>query len=130
MSNKPHTHSHLHSDGIEHAHQHQHNSAKHHHIHKEKNKTTPWIIFLIFFFGPCEPLIPLLVYPAAEHGIFTVIIISMVFAITTIATMLALVFIGIFGISFIPTKRIEQHIHTLAGLSIFISGIGIQFLGF
>lgn len=129
-SSKPHTHSHNHSDGTEHVHLHTHENSNHKHIHKsEKSKSTPWVIFLIFLFGPCEPLIPLLVYPAANLNVFAVIFISTIFAVVTIATMLAFVFFGLFGISFLPLKKIEQHIHTLAGLSILFSGVGIQFLG-
>ncbi len=130
-SNNTHSHIHFHSDGMEHSHSHSHKNAEHLHPHKTENKSkaTPWVIFLIFLFGPCEPLIPLLIYPAAEHNVFAVIIISTIFGIVTISTMLGIVLFGLYGISFIPMKRIEKHIHTLAGLSILISGIAVQFLG-
>jgi sulfite exporter TauE/SafE len=131
QSSNTHSHIHFHADGIEHSHTHTHKNAEHKHIHetKEKSKATPWVLFLIFLFGPCEPLIPLLIYPAAGHNIFAVVFISTIFGIVTIGTMLGIVFLGLYGISFIPMKKIEKHIHTLAGLSILFSGIAVQFLG-
>ena len=41
------------------------------HVHDpqtgETINLTPWILFIIFAFGPCEPLIPLFFYSAAKH---------------------------------------------------------------
>jgi ABC-type nickel/cobalt efflux system permease component RcnA len=64
---KKHTHSHYHVGGDNHTHEHNHHES---HVHLHENdvvKTTPWILFLIFVFGPCEPLIPILMYP--QHKI-------------------------------------------------------------
>lgn len=125
-----HTHVHVHSDGTVHDHKHNHLSTPHTHKHKtEKSSLTPWVIFLIFLFGPCEPLIPLLIYPAAEQNTFAVVLISVVFSIATIATMLVIVFLGLYGLSYIPMAKIQKHIHTLAGISILMCGVAIQFLG-
>lgn len=125
-----HTHVHVHSDGTVHDHEHNHLSSAHTHTHKdEKSNLTPWMIFLIFLFGPCEPLIPLLIYPAAEQNTFAVILISVVFSIATIATMLVIVFLGLYGLSYIPMEKIQRHIHSLAGISILMCGVAIQFLG-
>ena len=46
----------------------------------ETFKTTPWVLFLIFVFGPCEPLIPLVMYPAAKHNIQGAIIVAILFS--------------------------------------------------
>ena len=130
INNETHTHKHFHSDGTLHDHSHGHNHFDHAHVHQEKSSnTTPWVLFIIFVFGPCEPLIPLLIYPAASHNFFAVILISSIFAIVTIATMLIIVFLGLYGLSLIPMEKIQKHIHTLAGISILFCGIGIQFLG-
>ena len=127
-SHDHHTH-HRHQDH-QHDHSHDHTRNSHSHIHKEENSNlTPWLIFLIFLFGPCEPLIPLLIYPAADHNIFAVILISLVFSIATILTMLVIVFSGLYGLSFLQTEKINKHIHTLAGFSILVYGVSIQFLG-
>ena len=85
--------------------------------------------FIIFLFGPCEPLIPLLIYHAANHSSFGIFIVALVFGIATISTMLIMVFIGVFGINLLPVKKLELHIHTLAGATILLCGISIQFLG-
>ncbi|GAI12193.1 unnamed protein product, partial [marine sediment metagenome] len=57
----------VHVDGEKHDHIHAH-KVEHSHVHDEKKGTslTPWILFIIFVFGPCEPLIPLVMYPAKK----------------------------------------------------------------
>jgi nickel/cobalt transporter (NicO) family protein len=124
-----HTHSHFHLGRQKHEHEHDH-SDQHAHIH-DRNvvPTTPWILFLIFVFGPCEPLIPLLMYPAAENNISGTIIVSLLFSVTTIGTMMAIVFAFKMGLSKIDLKPIEKYNHLIAGSLIFFSGIAIQFLG-
>ncbi|MCK4941529.1 sulfite exporter TauE/SafE family protein, partial [candidate division WOR-3 bacterium] len=79
IRNKPHRHKHVHSDGMAHSHSHQH-ATEHTHVHTSKpGNITPWILFVIFVFGPCEPLIPLIMYPAAKGSIFDVAIVALVF---------------------------------------------------
>lgn len=90
---------------------------------------TPWILFLIFVFGPCEVLIPLLIFPAAEHSVLGIASVSIVFGMATVLTMMVAVYIGYKGISFVRLKNAEKYTHLMAGLAILISGIGIQFLG-
>ena len=91
--------------------------------------TTPWILFLIFVFGPCEPLIPILMYPAAQNNISGAIIVSVLFSIVTIATMMSVVLAFRFGMNRINLKPIEKYSHLIAGAMIFFSGLAIQFLG-
>ncbi len=126
--NKSHEHLHPHDGDVLHSHRHSH-IGNHSHVHAEKSKSTPWILFIIFIFGPCEPLIPLLIYPASQHSYFGAGVVSLVFGITTIATMLLVVLTGKSIFKFIPLKKFELHIHTLAGLVILLCGISIQFLG-
>lgn len=127
--NKPHTHLHFHADGQVHEHQHVH-TLNHAHVHnQEKKSITPWVLFLIFVFGPCEPLIPLLMYPAAQSHWFDLTIVTLGFALITIATMLAIVFFTLKGIEFLPTEKIERYTHALAGFAILACGLAIQFLG-
>ncbi len=124
-----HSHIHYHQDGTVHTHTHNHKSD-HSHIHtSDIKRITPWLIFIIFILGPCEPLIPLLIYPAANLNTMAVISVAVVFSLVTLATMQIMVFIGIYGLSFIPLQKIQNHIHSLAGFSIFLCGISIQFLG-
>ena len=130
LRNRPHEHSHTHADGEVHSHTHTHHTA-HAHPHEQGTKAnlTPWIIFSIFVFGPCEPLIPLLMYPAAVHSSAGVAIVALVFALSTIATMLGMVFLGVAGVELIPFPRLERYIHAMAGGIIALSGISVLFLG-
>jgi len=129
IKNRPHTHLHVHETGI-HKHEHAHTN-EHTHVHELEGKInlTPWILFTIFIFGPCEPLIPLLMYPAAKNSLHGLVVVTAVFGSITIATMLSIVLISTFGISFLPLKKIERYNHALAGLAIFLCGIVIQFAG-
>ncbi len=126
---KKHTHHHFHYGSDDHAHEHDH-QKDHIHVHeKDVAKTTPWILFLIFVFGPCEPLIPILMYPAAENNIAGVITVSVLFSVVTIATMMGVVLAFKLGLSRINLKPVERYSHVIAGAVIFLSGIAIQFLG-
>jgi nickel/cobalt exporter len=128
IKNKPHEHFHAHEDEKNHTHRHIH-SDNHAHVHsQEKKNFTPWILFTIFILGPCESLIPILMYPAAKSSIGGVILVTSVFGIVTIATMLGVVLISLLGINFLPTKTLERYIHPIAGATIIMSGIGIHFL--
>ena len=96
---------------------------------KDAGRITPWILFLIFIFGPCEVLIPMLVYPAAESSGIGIFLVALVFGITTVSTMLLVVFLGYQGFSFIKFKGKEYQLHLYAGVIILLSGVSIQFLG-
>jgi ABC-type nickel/cobalt efflux system permease component RcnA len=130
MRNKPHHHTHMHQDGMMHTHEHRH-SDEHLHIHNKSSKKniTPWILFTIFLLGPCEPLIPLLMYPAAKEDFFGLVLVTSIFGLATILTMLIIVLISSYSINLIPTSKIERYMHAIAGATIFLSGLAIQFLG-
>jgi nickel/cobalt transporter (NicO) family protein len=105
--------------------------SPHHHLHEttEKKKFTFWILFAIFIFGPCEPLIPILMYPAAQHNYGAVAMISLLFAVTTISTMIIVVWLMVKGISLVKFNTLEKYQHVLAGGTIALCGAGIVFLG-
>ena len=127
---KIHGHSHIHNNGISHNHLHDHH-AEHTHIHEEEGTVnlTPWILFTIFVFGPCEALIPMLMFPAANESMVGLVLVTIVFGLSTILTMLTVVLVGIYGVNFIPLGKLEKYTHAIAGLIIFLSGSAIQFLG-
>jgi nickel/cobalt transporter (NicO) family protein len=126
---RKHSHTHFHLGGEKHNHDHDHHD-EHTHIHEnEVFKTTPWILFLIFVFGPCEPLIPILMYPAAQHNVSGAVIVSILFSIVTISTMMLVVFAFKMGFNKINLKPVEKYSHLIAGTMIFVSGLAIQFLG-
>ncbi len=127
---KPHTHFHIHEKNIVHSHEHIH-SHEHTHVHQETKdkKLTPWVLFIIFIFGPCEALIPILMYPAATASTFSLILVTTVFGITTIATMLGIVLLSLYGLKTISFPSIERYSHAFAGFLIFGCGVAIIFLG-
>ncbi len=128
--NKPHTHAHLHADGSIHDHIHSHNE-EHVHVHdkQEKKNITPWILFTIFVLGPCEPLIPIVMYPAARGNYHDLLITVLIFGIITILTMLTMVLGTLFGLNLMPLGKMERYVHALAGGTILLSGMSIVFLG-
>ncbi len=153
---KPHTHRHLHDQAVVpeqapgghnanshataepapgyndyHAHAHSHAAAAHAHVHDDRGKAniTPWILFTIFVFGPCEPLIPLVMYPAARRSLAGVVLVAAAFGLVTIATMLVIIAAASWGASFARLGKLEKYSHALAGLMIFVSGLAVQFLG-
>lgn len=127
---RPHRHVHDHGDEESHVHTHSHVQAHAHvHVSAGSPSITPWVLFTIFVFGPCEPLIPLIMYPAAESSMVGVVLVTAVFGTVTIGTMLATVFAGVYGLSWVPWSRAERWSHALAGMTILLCGGSIKFLG-
>ena len=129
--NKPHVHSHLHTDTCEHTHVHDHHE-EHLHVHdgrKNLPSVAPWTLFVIFVFGPCEPLIPILMYPAAQSSLFGLVVVTGVFSVITIGTMLVTVLLSRAGVDFLPLTQIQRFTHALAGGAIFLCGLAIIFIG-
>ncbi len=124
---RPHTHSHHHGDGTAHAHVHDHRSA-HAHVH-DGTSLTPWVLFVIFVLGPCEPLIPVLMYPALEMGPAEVMIVAAVFGVVTVMTMLAAVLLASWGLRFVKLEPLARWSHAMAGAMIALSGLAIEVLG-
>jgi nickel/cobalt transporter (NicO) family protein len=128
--NRPHKHAHFHMPDLEHEHSHDHHSEHVHvHDHPEKANITPWVLFIVFAFGPCEPLIPLIMYPAAKNNMFDMFMVTAVFASVTIGTMLTVVALGRRGVSFLNFGSMQRYSHAIAGAAILMCGLAIQFLG-
>lgn len=128
----PHQHRHAHLTDATHPHQHAHTHlGEHAHVHdRDSAKTiTPWVLFVIFVFGPCEPLIPILMYPAAKNSLLDMGLVTAVFGGVTTLTMLGAVHLGRLGVDFLPLKKIQRYSHALAGGTILLCGLAIQFLG-
>lgn len=125
IRNKPHTHAHVHLDDEDgHRHRHAHDDD-HVHVHEARAKPslTPWVLFTVFVFGPCEAMIPLMMFPAATKSWWVVGLVTGLFAAATIGTMLAAVAVGSLGFRFIPMKKLERYTHALAGATICLCGI-------
>ena len=96
---------------------------------KDRHKVTPWVMFIIFLLGPCEPMIPLLYFPAAKSSFSGMLILILVYTMCTLLTMILMVACGYYGVSFLKTNKLERYMHALGGVTIFICGIGMVFLG-
>jgi sulfite exporter TauE/SafE len=129
LRNKPHTHVHAHGDGVAHSHTHAH-TGEHAHPHAEDQRVgamTPWVLFTIFVFGPCEPLIPMLMFPAAELSVAGVALVAVVFSVCTLATMLAMVTAGYYGLSRLSFASLSRYGHAIAGFALASCGAAIKF---
>jgi len=127
---KEHKHKHIHPGQPEHTHIHSHlNEHFHYHKKEDYKNLTPWVLFIVFVFGPCEPLIPLLMYPAAKMGMGSVGVIAAVFGAVTISTMLGVVLLFSLGLTKWRIRSLEKYSHALAGFAILFCGIAIKFLG-
>jgi len=128
-SNRPHDHVHAHADGTVHAHPRTHD-APHLHVHAADAAAvaavpvwSPWLLFLVFAFGPCEPLIPLLMVPAARASWWAVAAVAAVFTAATLLTMAAAVVVLRSGVSCLPSSGLQRYAHAIAGAAILGCGV-------
>lgn len=124
--NKVHKHFDIYDDGAIYVYEHKHGEIVN---PKDRHAVTPWVMFIIFLLGPCEPMIPLLYFPAAKNSWAGMTLLIAVYTFFTLATMLLMVILGYYGIAFMKTEKLERHIHTLGGLTILICGAGMVFMG-
>ena len=126
-----HTHSHLHSHGDlvhEHAHDHAH---EHMHVHEAPSgrSLTPWALFIVFVLGPCEALIPLFMYPAAQQSPALVVAVAVVFGVVTLLAMLAAVAVTSLGVQKLKFPSLGRYSHAAAGAAIAACGAAISLAG-
>ncbi len=124
-NNRPHKHFDLENDGTIYVYEHRHNQAV---APTERFRVTPWVMFIIFLLGPCEPMIPLLYFPAAQQHWGNMILLILVYSLCTLVTMLVLVLTGYYGISFSASRSAEKYMHLLGGLTILICGAGMVWM--
>src|SRR6476619_2251083 len=94
----------------------------------EKHAVTPWVLFLVFVLGPCEPMIPLLCLPAARSVWWVLGVLIFVYTLCTLAAMLVMVLLGYYGVGLIKSDVLHRYIHAISGSAIFICGAGMVFL--
>lgn len=123
---KPKPHTHTSPDG--HSVMHLHSEAAPAHEHHAKGRSAFWGLFILFVLGPCEPLIPLLMYPAATHNALALVLVTVCFAVCTLATMLLMTFLGLKGAGMIKQGVLERYSHAFAGFAVFACGIMIYAL--
>lgn len=100
---------------------------KHSHHGREK-VVTSWTLFALIVFGPCEPLIPLM-FVGFGFGWAFVAAVFVVFAVATIAVMLAQVHMAIAGLSLAKVHWLEEGSAAIAGGVIALTGVAIRVLG-
>ncbi len=127
IRSKPHTHLHMpEGAGVE-VHEHLHEGG-HEHSHPgggiNVSQLTTWSLFTIFVLGPCEPLIPQLMYPAAKGHWAGVAAVALVFSIATIGTMTVMVVACFYGLKKVPS--LERYTHAIAGIAIVMCGLAIK----
>jgi ABC-type nickel/cobalt efflux system permease component RcnA len=124
-----HSHVHVHEDVV-HDHEHDHHSD-HAHVHEEgaRNTITPWAMFIIFVLGPCEALIPLFMYPAAQQSAGLVITVALVFGVVTLLTMLGCVVATTIGLERLRLPTSGRYAHAVAGALVACCGAAVSFIG-
>ena len=127
---REHAHVHVHDDGVVHSHRHSHSRPDHLHVHgADPGRATAWALFVVFLLGPCEPLIPLLMAPAALHNPLWVALVVGVFALATLGVMLTVVAVAHLGLGRARLGNVERYADVLAGAAIASSGVAIQAFG-
>ncbi len=127
--NSKHSHLHFHQNGIPHTHTHNHESS-HVHIHLSPQKNiTPWVLFIIFIFGPCEPMIPLIMGSQLQYGWNQTVLIILLFSAFTISSMMMMVFAGLYGFSKLKTEWVEKYTTVISGGALSLCGVGMIWLG-
>ncbi|MCL2211685.1 MAG: hypothetical protein FWB95_07175 [Treponema sp.] len=121
------THTHMGQDGQTIIHAHTHNETEHQHNSKKTNSVF-WGLFIFFILGPCEPLIPLLMYPAATMNTFMLVLVTVSFSVITISVMLLMTLLGIKGFQLLKFDRLEKYTHALAGSAILLCGLSVLLL--
>ncbi len=125
-SNRSHKHFDLENDGSLYVYDHRHGSQP---VQQERHKVTPWVMFLIFILGPCEPMIPLLYFPAAQNSWSGMLLLVVIYTACTLVTMLALVLLGYYGIAFSASQKLDKYMHVLGGATILLCGAGMLWMG-
>ena len=134
-----HSHWHAHPDGEVHDHDHAHRDD-HVHVHDQaavpgregkpgRRGLTPWVLFVVFIFGPCEALIPVLMVPAAAGSWWGVALVCLVFGVATLLTMTVAVALTLEGLARWQLGRLERYSHVLAGLTLAACGLALR-MGF
>jgi hypothetical protein len=98
-------------------------------IHRHGGVRPEWLVCLVFILGPCEPLIPLLMYPAATASVTGIIAVTLVFGMTTVITMLLAVSLSFASLRTLRFQGLQRYGHALSGATLSACGASILFLG-
>jgi len=126
LKNRPHKHFDMAEDGKIYVYEHQHGQAV---LPGERHTVTPWVMFIIFLLGPCEPMIPLLFVPAVKESFSGMVLLVALYTLITLTTMLLIVAAGYYGLTFIKPVVAGRYMHTLGGFTLLVCGAGMIFMG-
>ena len=122
------SHVHTHIDGTEYE-----NLSLYHGDHLRLQSpgasVTPWALFIVFLFGPCEPLIPLMIAPAIAGSWMLLVAVVVTFGVLTVLVMGLTVTIGYRLLDVVPRHRFRRMTDAVTGLLVAASGVGVLFLG-
>jgi ABC-type nickel/cobalt efflux system permease component RcnA len=127
-----HEHEHAHFTGSDedgltrHVHPHTHLGIHVHPHDSSRKRVAPWVLFLVFVFGPCEPMIPLVFLPAAAGRTGQALMVALLFSAATILTMLIAVRSAFAGLARIRSGFVERYGHALAGCLVTVCGVAVK----
>jgi hypothetical protein len=98
---------------------------RHSSVHPARSASV-WAMFVVFAFGPCETLVPLVTAPALMHRLPLTIAVVGVFGAVTIATMVAMTAALRAGLSLSPLRLAERYHHCAAGAALATTGLAIM----
>lgn len=126
---RPHKHLQLFPDGTYHTHTHIHkkDSALVDRLTKKKDLTI-WSLFVSYALTPCEALIVLQVWPAIHSHYMMIVVVTMVFSLATIITMLLMTYLILHGRRFPRFRRIGLFSYLIVGILIVMYGLALTFL--
>jgi sulfite exporter TauE/SafE len=96
---------------------------------QRQHRVTPWVLFLIFILGPCEPMIPLLYLPAAQASWWHMVTLIVAYTGVTLVTMMMVVLFLRRGLQLAQSRWLERYQHLLSGGAIAACGAAMLFLG-
>jgi sulfite exporter TauE/SafE len=115
-------HVHLDATGAARVHAHAHAGDHSHADAFTPRPFRPWVLFTIFVFGPCEVLIPLVMVPASQHSAAGVLLVSGVFALATVGTMLVVVTAALLGLERMTPHGLGRWAHAASGFAVAACG--------
>ena len=86
-------------------------------------KNAMWGLLVLFVLGPCGPFIPLIMFPAAAMEPWVLAVVTAIFGVCTILTMLAATFLALRGIRLIKSRWAELYSHAIAGVVLAACGL-------
>lgn len=127
LRGRRHTHLHAHADGTLHRHEHDHLGTHAHPHESSTSSAAAWGLFVVFVLGPCEPLLPLFLVPAATGGTLAGLVwVVAAFALATLGTTALLVALGwrlVGSASSRAPAALHRWSHAAAGATLALCGL-------